>query len=663
MQPTATFFFALMEWFRFPGLIILCWLSLAPGMPAVAQEGRELSTTDRRAGQAYEQAWEAYRLYDHQAAIASLERAVGRDDRFIEAHLLLAEVHFSLGGYAESIPSFRQVIALDPGFFLPAFHYLGKALLRTGHYAEARQQLMRFLEVERDTSPLVENTRDYLARCEFAIKAIDNPVPFEPVNPGRAINSADQEYSPALTADEQTLIFTRKKQRAEAPGIRGGGYYEDFYISHFLQGQWTPAQNLGPPLNTAGNEGAQSLSADGRQLFFTACNRPGGVGSCDIYYSNRRGNTWSTPVNPGKPLNSEAWDSQPSISADGRTLYFASSREGSHGPMDLWVATLEEDGQWSTPTNMGAVINTGGRELSPFIHPDGQTLYFASDGHPGMGGLDIFYTRRNEEGEWTAPVNLGYPVNTHGDEFALIVGAGGETAWFASDMEGGYGGSDLYTFTLYPQARPRPVSYMQGVVADSETGRPLEAGFELIDVESGEPLQSSMSDAEDGSFLVPIPTGRDLALNVSKDGYLFFSEHFSYADVRTTVSPHHRDILLQPLREGHSVVLRNVFFETASHQLKSSSLAELEKLLGFMQENPGVQIEVSGHTDNVGSFEYNQPLSERRARSVVDFLTAHGIDPNRITYRGYADTHPVAPNDTEEGRALNRRTEFRVTGL
>lgn len=625
-----------------------------------AQITEQLTSESRRARRAYERAAEAYRLFDNYAAVKELKKALNFDHNFIEAHLLLAEIYFHEGDYEKSIEPWQSAVFIDSLFFPAARYYLGSALFRSGHYEKALESFNIVLQMKRLRPAILEQTEKYLESCHFALSAIENPVPFNPVNPGPAINSQYSEYSPALTADEKTLIFTRKKALGRLAEHDQAYYYEDFYISTFVDGAWSEARNLGPPLNTTGNEGAQTITADGRHMYFTACNRPDGFGSCDIYYASLQGGVYSKPVNVGLPLNSSAWDSQPSVSSDGQTIYFASSRPGNIGITDIWMATRNADGNWNMPQNLGPVINTTGSELSPFIHHDNQTLYFASDGHPGMGGLDIFYSRRCENGQWGEPVNIGYPVNTHGDEFGMIVGASGMFAWFASDKEGGFGNSDLYIFELYEEARPQMVTYMKGVVYDSENLEPLHVSFKLKDVKTGELIIKSSSDPIDGSYLVAIPTGKELALNVSKTGYLFFSENFNYKDPKTAVAPYIRDIPLQPIDDGHTIVLRNVFFEIDSYQLEPASYPELERLLLLLQQNQEITIEVSGHTDNTGSYDHNLLLSQNRARSVRNFLTGKGVSPKRIHYKGYADTRPVDTNDTPEGRANNRRTEIQI---
>ncbi len=625
-----------------------------------AQPGDELTSTSRRARRAYHRAEEAWRFHDQDIAVQELKQALARDPDFIEAYLLLAEIHYQNEEYKLSINPLQKAIEINEEFFPMAHYYLGRSYFYTAQYYEALKVFEAIVDLEQLRTRFLDGSRRYIESCKFALHALEHPVPYDPHNLGPGVNSEYSEYSPALTADEQTLIFTRKKPLEGHWSGTQAHYHEDFYISHYREGFWQEAKNLGPPLNTDGNEGAQTITADGRHLYFTACNRPDGVGRCDIYYAQRSGSQWTTPVNLGRPVNSTSWDSQPSVSPDGKALYFASARAGNIGSIDIWKAFMDDDGNWQEPVNLGSVVNTSGRELSPFIHPDNQTLYFASDGHPGMGGLDIFISRRQEDGSWGKPVNLGYPANTHRDEFALIVGASGRNAWFASEKEGGFGKSDLYVFELYPEARPAPVTYMKGIVYDFETNDPLEAGFELIDLESGATIITASSDPVDGTFLVAVPTGKDLGLHVVKDRFLFFSEYFRYSEIRTAIEPYERNIALKAIHEGSRVVLRNVFFATDSYTLKPSSLPELERLLQLLRENPGLEIEISGHTDNTGSFEHNLWLSEKRAQRVYDYLTSKGIDPHRLRYKGYADTQPIDTNKTEEGRANNRRTEFSV---
>ncbi|HSV87138.1 MAG TPA: OmpA family protein [Bacteroidales bacterium] len=626
----------------------------------LAQAGNQLSTRNARARRAYVQATSAWTLKDFNRTVSFLKQAVELDRNFVEAHLFLGEVFYTSRNFEKSIQPYIKAIEINPELFPQARYYLGSALLKTGRYLESKEQFDVFIEQKGISEGLRNASLAGLETIRFALHAIANPVPFSPMNLGLSINSNLPDYSPTLTADEQTLIFTRKIPDHDRPG-HPNRFQEDFFISRRIDSQWLAADNLGAPINTAWNEGAQTLTPDGLQLFFTACNRPDGFGSCDIYYSQLRVIGWTPPKNIGPVVNSPVWDSQPSVSSDGRTLYFASARPGGQGEMDIWYSRKDESGEWSAPQNLGPGINTPAREMSPFIHADGKTLYFASNGHTGMGGLDLFISRLDSAGYWSIPVNLGYPINTFADEFSLIVGASGLNAYFASDHHQGFGDTDIYHFELHVEARPSSVTYMRGIVFDKETLERLHADFQLTDLETGQTLAVSTSDPTTGKFLVAIPTGKPVALTVEHPGYLFFSEHFSYAETRTGVDPYLRDIPLQPMKEGETVILRNIFFDTGKFELKPESVIELKKLVELLDRNPGMNIEISGHTDNVGTFVFNLELSRNRARSVMQFLINAGIASGRLTYEGYADTQPIDTNLTEQGRANNRRTEFRIT--
>jgi outer membrane protein OmpA-like peptidoglycan-associated protein len=304
-------------------------------------------------------------------------------------------------------------------------------------------------------------------------------------------------------------------------------------------------------------------------------------------------------------------------------------------------------------------VNTAFQEESVQIHPDGRTLYFSSNGHPGFGGLDIYMSRKQDDGTWGPALNLGYPINTGADENSLLVNAAGNVAYFASDRPGGFGDLDLYSFELYPEARPLAVSYIRGKVTDKTNGQPVEADVQLYDLTTGALATGAYSDPRTGEFLVCIPAGRSYALNASAEGYLFFSQTYDVA-AGTPKEPYTLDVPLSPLTAGSVIALRNIFFNTASYELLPTSNAELDKLTGLLKSNPTLRIELGGHTDNVGADAANMTLSDQRAKAVRDYVVAKGIDGSRITAKGYGETRPVATNDTEEGRAQNRRTEVTV---
>jgi len=621
------------------------------------------TTKSKKAIKHYENAINHYNSYKNDQCINELQKAVSEDDKFIEAYLLMANVYEDLKQIKNAIESYEKVISINDDFFPGAYFSLSKLQLSIGLYEKADYNLRKYMRFKNEPPHKLLAAKRNLEIVDFALNQISNPVPFDLVNMGANINSENDEYLPAVTADEQTIVITVRRPSDENTINKQSGLEEDFYISKKVNGEWQKSVPIGPPLNTFGNEGAQCISPDGQYIYFTACNRNDGYGSCDIYFSYKKGDEWSIPENLGEPINTSFWESQPSISSDGKTLYFTSNRKGGKGGMDIWKSVKYENNRWSIPVNLGDSINTPYNELSPFIHPDNQTLYFSSDGRIGMGGKDIYYSRKKDDGNWSSPINIGYPINTYADEINLIVNAKGDLAYYSSDKPGGYGKYDLYTFELYEKARPKTVSYMKGIIFDENTKLKIEANFELIDLETGQTVINSKSNPINGEFLVCLPLGKNYALNVSKSGYLFWSENFSFNNIHSEFKPLIKDISLKKIKIGESVVLKNIFFDTDKFALKNESKVELNKLIELLNSNKRLKIEISGHTDNIGSEQYNLALSENRAKAVYEYLCNNGIDKNRLSYKGYGYSKPMDDNKTEEGRANNRRTEFKVIDL
>ncbi len=623
--------------------------------------GQNYGTGSRRAERQFEQARECLTRYDMACAEEALQKALRIDPEFIDAYRLLAQVYYDQGRLDQAIQVFGKILEIDPEGNPDAYRLLAGLTIRVGDYQRTLKLVEKFLSYP----PGEVRNRDEALRlkesCLFALKAMENPVPFNPENLGEGVNSPYSEYWPALTMDEQTLIYTVLVPRDPDAPLRRENLQEDFFLSGKQGEGWGERQNAGPPLNTPDNEGAHTLTADGRHLYFTACNRRSGQGMCDIYHSEWKEGKWSPPRNLGPPVNSRYSEKHPSVSADGRHLYFSSNRPEGKGSYDIWVSEKNEEG-WTVPVNLGDSVNTPGLEQSPFIHPDQHTLYFSSDGWPGMGQSDLFVTRAGKDGGWSLPENLGYPVNTHNDEIGLSVSASGNRAYFASDRGEGTD-TDLYSFQLPEDVRPDPASYMTGRVYDAGNMRGVSARIQLIDLATEEVVMELHSGPEEGDYLLSLPSGRNYALNVAAPGYLFYSEHFSFTGIHTRQDPFRRDIPLDRVEEGSRMVLRNVFFETDSHELLPESVVELQRVVRFLEEHPEVRAEIGGHTDSTGGDDYNQALSERRAGSVVGYLTGKGIDPERLSQAGYGSQEPVAPNDSEEGRAKNRRTELKITGV
>lgn len=619
----------------------------------------EYTTGNKRAISHFETGRQYYILLDYIRAESTLKKAIVLEPEFIEAWLMMAQVYTDAGKLEESVGSYRRAIELDSLFFPNAFYFLGMNEFELGWYKDAYNHFQMFLALDDIKERLKESARERIVSCEFAIDAMENPVPFDPVNMGPNINTENDEYWPSLSADESIMVFTMLLPIDAKNPLTRANRHEDLYYSSYEDGAWQPAQNAGKQLNTYDNEGAQSISGNGRFMVFTACGRDDGYGLCDLYFSAREEGRWSIPVNMGPSINSNYSEKQPSLSADGRVIYFTSDRPGGFGKYDLWMSSRTPDGKWSPPKNLGDSINSATFDQSPFIHPDNKTLYFSSVGWPGMGGFDIYMSHRINDSIWGKPVNLGYPINTHHHEEGLIVNARADMAYFSSTRLRGKG-RDIFSFELYEEARPNRVSYMKGKVFDSQTQRPLEANFELIDLESHKTVIESTSEPGNGEFLVVIPVDADYALNVSRPSYLFHSENFAFNKIYSRTEPFLKDIALNPIEIGERIILRNVFYQIDSFVIDEKSIVELDKVVLFMQANPSLVVEIGGHTDNTGSQEHNRWLSGKRAGEVAAYLIGKGIEQEQISFRGYGMDVPVSSNETEEGRALNRRTELKV---
>lgn len=631
---------------------------------ASAQPGR-YSTENKKAIKLYEEARACMPMRDKACIEEKLKKSSEADPDFMESHLLLGEFYETEGRDADAEKEYQWAMDKNPVFFPNARFHLAEVQFRLGKYAQAEGNYQLFVDLKEAAPSLQNRAQLGLESCALARMAVQQPVPFNPVNLGPNVNGPGPEYYPCITADDATLFFTRLVKDENA----AQGMQEDFFASRRgADGAWAPRSRV-PVINTALNEGAGTLSPDGRFIIFTACELYGdygpgrrGLGSCDLFISRRIGEKWSLPENIGAPINSKHWESQPSLGSDGRTLYFIRGLNTAEGTrmQDIYVSTLLDDGNWGKPERLPAQVNSEMVEESVQIHPDGTTLYFSSEGHPGMGGLDIYVSRKQADGSWSAAQNLGYPINTSGDENSLLVSAAGDIAYFGSDRPGGQGDLDLYSFVLPEPLRPNPVSYIRGKVTDKSSGAPVEADVELYDLATGKLTTGAYSDPKSGEFLVCLPSGKDYALNASSDGYLFFSENYAIAERGTAAKPIELPVALSPIGTGETIALRNIFFNTASAALLPESNAELGKLKRLLDTNVSLRVEVGGHTDNAGDDASNQKLSEQRANAVRDHLIADGIDGSRITAKGYGETKPVADNGTEQGRALNRRTELTV---
>jgi len=620
--------------------------------------GQTVNDVNPRLQRVFDEAKMQFQQGKTNEAIDNLQHVLRMDSHFALAHFALADIYHWKKAKDLEETHLRAGLATDSVSYPQGFYFLALLQYQKGVYDTALVNLKCYFRL----SPKPENDATRLLHAaEFASIAVEHPVPFHPENLGPSVNTSENEYWPSLNAEANQLVFTRLVT-TDSTGQPLRFPQEDFYVSHLDSTGWSVAQSLGKPVNTLENEGAQCISANGNLLFFTACNRKDGYGSCDIYFTVKRNGKWMKPLNLMSPVNTSGWESQPSVSADGRYLYFASNRKGGKGKMDIWRAERTS----ITPSGLpvyGKVINleavnTPGNESSPFIHADGKTLYFASDYWPGLGGKDLFVSR-NEGNGFSVPENLGFPINTREDDDGLIVDVTGRNAYFASNREG-YGGKDIFHFILPDELRPDAVSYVAGKVFDAKTLKPLAPVVQIIDLKADSVYEQTKPDVLDGHFLLCLPAGRDYGLNIEETGYLFYSEHIDLLKSYGKSKPYQLEIALQPVEPGSVTALRNVFFDTDSATLKSTSLSQLNQVVTFMQKNQKWIVEIGGHTDNTGTEAHNLELSKQRAQAVVQFLENNGIPAWRLVAKGYGATQPVADNKTETGRASNRRTEFRI---
>ncbi|MEI6062301.1 MAG: OmpA family protein [Bacteroidota bacterium] len=639
-----------MKSYRFFIVLAVC---LFFTLPLLAQQ-----VSNTRADKQFNKAVQMYYHHEYAAALRQLDDLLSYEPTYAKAWIVKGEMYNDQNDFPNAIASYKKAVEIDTSVFPPAYYIMANLNFSLENYVEAKTNYLKYLTFKPKKQTEIKQSAENLLLCDFRIQMMQHPVPFNPVNIGPNINTSGYEYINAVSLDEGQLYFTRKGADPRSD--------ESFYRSvsaRSANGQlnWSPAIEIGAPINTPGNEGALCVSPDGMTIIITCCSRKDSYGSCDLYSSEKVGNNWSEPQNLGPRINTSAWESQPCLAADGRTLFFISSRPGGYGGSDIWKSILQTDGSWAEPVNLGNIINTPADEMAPFIHPDGHTLYFSSRGHQGMGGADLFVSRMDPKGNWQNPDNIGYPVNTKLDEINLIINAKGNEAFISAERDKGFGNTDIYRFELPRQSRPASVSYVKGKVYDNKTTIPLAAAFELIDMQSNTTVVSSLSDPVTGEFLMSLPVDKNYALNVSCKGYLFYSINFSLNHGNDSINPVKLDVPLQAVAVGEKVVLNNIFFDTDKFDLLPDSKAELGTLIAFLSKNPAMHIEIGGHTDNEGDAIRNLNLSQARADVIVYELVKRGIPPEQLFARGYGETRPKVPNDTAANRAINRRVEFIVT--
>ncbi|HTB06353.1 MAG TPA: OmpA family protein [Bacteroidia bacterium] len=589
-----------------------------------------------------------------------------------------------------AISYFEKAFKLNPTVAYDIHYCLGRAYHLDMQWDKAIQEFNTFIQTldpKKQAEDLARGKKE-IEECHNGIELVKHPIRVFIDNVGPKINTKYPEYSELISADESVMLFTSRRPNTTGGKIdpSSGDYFEDIYISYFRNGNWTEAQNLGTPVNTEDHDATAGLSLDGQILYvyrFTESN--GG----DIYQSFLEGDAWSKPKDMGTKINSKYHESSVSLAPDNKTLYFVSDRPGGYGDRDIYKIVLNDKAKWGDPENLGPVINSQYAEEGAAIQADGKTLYFSSKGHYTMGGYDIFKSVY-DNGKWSEPENIGYPVNSPDDDVFFVMSASGKHGYYTSAQKDGYGEKDIYKITFLGPEKPVALSdednllagsnasikdvmmteavavhtvkttLLKGVITDSVTHLPLEASIELVDNKKNTVIASFTSNSKTGKYLVSLPSGVNYGIAVKAQNYLFYSANFDIPDTASYMVVE-RNVALQPLTVGSRIVLRNIFFDFDKATLRPESQTELDRLVNLLTTYSKLHIEISGYTDSKGSQAYNQKLSESRSKSVVDYLVAHGIAADRLTFKGYGMDNPIATNETDEGRQLNRRTEFKIT--
>ncbi len=610
----------------------------------------------------YREGIKALNVGNSKAAIQKFQAAVKVKRDYADAWYYLGKTYAREGMHKEAIFSFRSLEKVKPAYNATLYYDISSSYISLNELTNAGFYLKKYVaKIPND------------AKSEFArhiaknrlIYASESPIVRDADNttgapaPVKSLNSVSGDYMPQVSPTGTKMYFTSVRQGGfdfRNTKSKPNDYGEDLYISRLENGSWSAPELLPEPLNSMGNDFGSAFTGDGQTMVYVKCDTKDGVGSCDLYITQLEGSTWTKPRNLGNVVNSDKWESQPTISSDGNRIIFSSTRGGGYGGADLYMSEKNHLGDWGIPQNLGSTINTPLSDGSPYLAPDGKTLYYATAGHPGFGGKDIFYSLF-ENGKWSKPINLGKPINSAGDDTNFTISASG-LGYLASSRQD-ENNFDLYSVDLPDYLKPKPTAIVQGIVSDSETKDPLQALVLVEDIETGELLAVNKSNSESGEYLVVLPAGRNYSVSASSDGYFFYSQSFELPK-DTSYQEITKDIKLEAIKKGTKVVLNNIFFETGRSELKPISYVELSKAVKLLEENPTMIIEIGGHTDSQGSDAANLSLSQKRAQAVVDYLTLAGLNASRLKAKGYGESVPIADNATKKGRAANRRTEFTI---
>ncbi|SDC52046.1 Outer membrane protein OmpA [Algoriphagus faecimaris] len=636
-----------------PVYLLICFLMI--GYNAYSQS---YSIIDGRAIRFFTEGEELIRERRYDEAEEKFRAAINREGSFLEAYVKLSQLLITKGELEEAEAVAAAGKRRLSGKNATQKHVVEIGWLFTNIYlqqGEFDQALSQFEEID----PLFETNfrnniyyKDVKSRMDFLkthlnqVKDIERELLAEP------LNQFQLQYFPVLTADGVQILFTKRD---------GTGNFdkEDIFTSYITtSGGWSPPESIAQTINSPYNEGTCTVTADGNILIYTSCDAPDSEGSCDLYISYRVNGRWQRPKNMGKKVNSRFWDSQPSLSADGRVLFFSSNRRGGYGGNDIWYTVRMADGTWTEAKNLGNVVNTDKDEISPFMFFNNEILFFASNGHQGFGGMDIFLSRV-VDGEFQEPENLGLPINDHLDQVALFITAQKDYAYYSEMATSPEGDKSLLYRFPFPEEiyLGDNLIVTGGQVLNSKTGEPVDATLSLVSLSNDSTLYEFKADGKTGEFMMLYPEKSVSGLYVEKKGFLpkiYNVERDSIQNVKDL------QVELTPVASGEEFVFENVFFDFDKFELKQESMTSLRRLVKFLEENPNVNIMISGHTDNVGSATYNEALSLQRAKSVQAYLVSHEIHPARVATEGMGDSQPMVPNDSPQNQALNRRITIRV---
>ncbi|MBC7389131.1 MAG: PD40 domain-containing protein [Opitutaceae bacterium] len=612
------------------------------------------STKDKKAIKFYETGKQLIIMRRFPDAILNFREATEKDKNFVEGYIALAGCYRILRDDQNVKFNLLTAFSIQPNIpgSMHEYYYLSQIFMKEGDYKNAELFIDRYLASNPTDARVTPQAKKMKDNCMFAQSAISHPLDLSPIALPDPINTFQNQYFPSLTADGKSMVYTVRNSTGMLDE-------ENLYISEKNEKGWLKPEQVSTRINTKENEGASSISGDGKTLVYTYCTPRNG---CDLYITRKLGKEWLQPGSiPGK-INTSGWESHPSLSADGRTLYFASDRIGGLGKEDIWVTKLDSNDNWMKPINLGPSINTPESDFTPFIHANGKSLYFASRGYPGMGGSDLFMSEFSGDSAWSSPKNLGYPLNTFADEMGFTLSSDFSTGYFSKDVINSQRRytSTLYSFNVPPELKGNvSCIYIKGKVFDADTKLPLKGRIELINLPKDKTEQSVFSDAQNGEFLLVIPDRSNYGLFVTSKGYLYQSLNFNTTDDKM-LSVEDFSIYLKPIKVNSTAALRNIFFETAKYDLNQTSETELNKLAKLIKEN-NLKIEVSGHTDIVGNIQDNQILSEKRAKAVFDYLAdKKEINKKDLSFKGYGSSKPIGDNKTDEGKQQNRRIEIKI---